>query len=163
MSDRALVPHSYDQGVRDMFFTHFVLHDRKIGKCYTSVAEIWDEEWGVIPTRKTVERWCREYDWPYQADLIVSQTFPQLYQRDIARLVALRSKAISAYDDILDGTFSGQHPMSASQAARHVLELTVAGISVAPPKGSGGMDEERGRRQKERLETARGLRTEKKR
>ena len=159
------VVHVYDEATRQMAFTQFVFNDRKAAKAWRSLAALWDEEWGPCPDKKTVERWAREENWAYRADLVVSETYPQMYQRDLARLLALRSKAISVYDDVFDGTYEGRHPMSAVQAARHIIDLTVAGMSVAPPKGAVSGDdgemttEERAARQKARLEEARGKRT----
>jgi hypothetical protein len=65
--------------------------------------EVWDDDLGIPPTTRTVSRWAREENWSYKADVEMSKMYPQLFQRDMARMVALRGRAISAYSKVLAG------------------------------------------------------------
>ncbi len=151
----------YSDWIRQLVFGQYILGDRNAAAAHRATLELWDEEWGDPPSVKTVQRWARIHNWDAEADRLIAETYPMLYQRDIARLVALRSRSISCYAQLIEGTYHGKNPMAAVQAAKHTLELTIAGMAVQAP-GTEGTDQEelspqeRAVRQRQRLERGRG-------
>ncbi len=151
----------YPEWVQQMAFAQFVLADRNASAAQRGLVAQWDETWGDPPDTKTVQRWARLDNWEYRADVLISEQYPALYQRDIARMIALRGKAISTYSELLAGTYKGSQPMAAAQVARHTIDLTLGGMSVQAPRADGAIEEdlsteERASRQRERLERGRG-------
>jgi hypothetical protein len=150
----------YPDWVRDMAFGQYILADRNAAAAHRYMTQIWDDDWGEPPDKKTVQRWARTLNWDYQADLLISEQYPSLYQRDLARLIAMRGKAISTYSQLMDGTYAGPNPMAAAQVSKHTIDMTMAGISVQAPRShEEDLDigvKERSKRQRERLERGRG-------
>jgi hypothetical protein len=152
----------YDQRVKDLAFVHYVLMDRHPNSAYRSMMEVWDDDLGSVPpTARTIARWAREENWSYKADVEMSKMYPALFQRDMARMVALRGRAISAYSKVLAGE-PVPNSMAVAQIARHILEQTLGGLAVQTPQSADGSNtkdletKDLVARQRERLEKARG-------
>ena len=166
--DVVIVVHEYPEWVKHMAFSHYVACDRRPSAAHRSMLEVWDHEQdGTPPDIKTVQRWARTEDWAYKADVVVSESYPALFQRDVARMVALRSRAIASYARILEGE-RVENAMAIAQVARHTLDMTMGGLAVQAPQGKDEEDEElsleeRVARQRERLERGRGVKQDKKR
>jgi hypothetical protein len=143
-----------------MAFGQFVLADRNAADAHRRILGMWDDDWGHPPDKKTVQRWARTDNWDFRADVLIAETYPGLYQRDLARLIALRGKAVATYSQLMDGTYEGKNPMAAAQVAKHTIDMTMHGISVQAPRSQEEELEigvkERAKRQKERLEQGRG-------
>jgi hypothetical protein len=150
----------YPEWVQDMAFGQYVLADRNAASAHRHMIGMWDEDWGEPPDKKTVQRWARLGNWDLRADVLIAEQYPALYQRDLARFVALRGKAISTYSQLMDGTYAGNNPMAAAQVSKHTIDMTMHGISVQAPRSQEEELEigvrERATRQKERLEAGRG-------
>ena len=161
MSSEIVHVSEYPQWVKDMAFAHYILCDRRPSAAHRSLLDVWDADAdGDPPDIKTVQRWARIEDWAYRADVVVSESYPALFQRDVARMVALRSKAIGSYSRILEGE-NVPNAMAVAQVARHTLDMTMAGLAVQAPQSMDGEEEEltleqRVARQRERLERGRG-------
>jgi hypothetical protein len=157
-SDPGVSP--YPEWVRDMAFGQFVLADRNAAAAHRYMLNMWDDDWGVPPDKKTVQRWARTENWDFRADVLIAEQYPALYQRDLARLIALRGRAVATYAQLMDGSFSGSNPMAAAQVAKHTIDMTMHGISVQAPRSQEEELEvgvkERAKRQRERLERGRG-------
>lgn len=150
----------YSQAVKDLAFVHYVLMDRHPNAAYRSMMEVWDDDLGDPPTARTIARWSRDENWSYRADLEMSRNYPGLFQRDMARMVALRGRAISAYSRIMNGE-KMDNAMATAQVARHVLDVTMGGLAVQTPQSEGAdigelSTEDLVARQRKRLEDSRG-------
>lgn len=150
----------YPQEIKDLAFVHYILMDRHPNAAYRSMMEVWDDDLGDPPTARTIARWAREENWSYKADVEMSKNYPGLFQRDMARMVALRGRAISAYSKIMNGE-KMDNAMATAQVARHVLDVTMGGLAVQTPQmeavDTANMEtEDLVARQRERLEKARG-------
>jgi hypothetical protein len=143
-----------------MAFAQYILADRNAAAAHRYILGLWDSDWGTPPDKKTVQRWARTHDWDFRADVLIAEQYPALYQRDLARMIAMRGKAISTYSQLMDGTYSGPNPMAAAQVSKHTIDMTMSGMSVQAPRSDEESEEvgvkERGRRQKQRLERGRG-------
>lgn len=160
----------YPPEVEELAFSCYVQSDRNVSRAHRMLAELLTAG-EPVPERSTVQKWSSERQWDVKADEAISENFPHLLRRDLARLQVLRGQALAEQAAI----FAGERDNlgSAQLLARTTGISTVLNISglgtagsrtdptaLAPAPVVKAIEDdlsplERARRQRERLEAER--------
>lgn len=121
---------SYPPETVELAFLCWIESDRHIPRAMRRFDAVSDG--GRRPTLQTWHQWKKDYNWPAQADQAISDNFPHIRRRQLARLVSLADEALAIDAAIFAGELD-HLPRAALQARRqtsHDIKLA-AGLIIA--------------------------------